>query len=98
MLSSAGAEEIAEEFRSCGSTGPLSADGAQDCAGWPIRRSAQPMQRGNRGDILRQLLGVQRLPADRGSRRSGSNSLYHVHLAGTGIERWLRRSWRICCF
>ena len=111
-----GAEEMHEEFqtvlREHLARYPLMEP--QDCAKLAYQSTFGPAHAaGERGDVLRQLLGeCSALPADREARppeRIGNGLcrarllLVTTHCAaficrGRGIGRWLRRSWRICCF
>ena len=73
----------------------------QDCAKLAYQSTFGPAHAaGERGDVLRQLLGeCSALPADREARppeRIGNGAAFICR--GRGIGRWLRRSWRICCF
>ena len=74
----------------------------QDCAKLAYQSTFGPAHAaGERGDVLRQLLGgcAPIPPAGGPGRRSGSGTVCAAFIwRGRGIGRWLRRSWRICCF
>lgn len=99
-----GAEEMHEEFqtvlREHLARYPLMEP--QDCAKLAYQSTFGPAHAaGERGDVLRQLLGsAAPFPqTGRPGRRSGSGTVCATFIwRGRGIGRWLRRSWRICCF
>ena len=63
--------------------------------------TVQPMQRGN-GEMSSGSCWGSAAPfpqTGRPGRRSGSGTVCAAFICrGRGIGRWLRRSWRICCF
>ena len=99
-----GAEEMHEEFqtvlREHLARYPLMEP--QDCAKLAYQSTfGQPMQRGN-GEMSSGSCWGSAAPfpqTGRPGRRSGSGTVCAAFICrGRGIGRWLRRSWRICCF
>lgn len=75
----------------------------QDCAKLAYQSTFGPAHAaGERGDVLRQLLGeCSALPGRPGGPAAGADRERFgaaFICRGRGIGRWLRRSWRICCF
>lgn len=90
--------------RSCGSTWaryPLMEP--QDCAKLAYQSTFGPAHAaGERGDVLRQLLGeCSALPADREARAAGADRERFVprsFVGDGGLDAGCARSWRIYCF